>query len=223
MAGLVDSERHIMRLSNTLSYSDRFLRRMISWICKEIDLPVKYVWQAEFKRIKNCRRESYSGTAFLFERRIAVRLGEEFPSRAKIRRIGVCEVLADQMEGLVYVTAHELAHLEQYKREVGTRGRGYIGGSELNTDQIAFPVLRTFRAQREVLLAKWNEAQVEPETKPVVSVVEKRAHKAQVMLEQWTKKLKLAQTKIKKYRTKVRYYERKAATSQSGKAIDDIV
>ncbi len=55
---------------------------------------------------------------------------------------------------------------------------------------------------------KKSEAQ-----KPKPNIIEVRATKAQKKLDEWTKKMSRAKTFVKKYRTKVKYYEKKMAAS----------
>jgi hypothetical protein len=114
-------------------------------------------------------------------------------------------VYRDRLEALVGVTGHELAHLQQYQE----------GGNRLINEKGArweeVRVLEAFRADRENLLAEWSKGKpiecVRRKAKPVESAAD-RALKAEVMLEKWQRRLKLAQTKVKTYRRKVRYYER---------------
>jgi len=49
--------------------------------------------------------------------------------------------------------------------------------------------------------------------KPKPSIIEIRARRAQKKLDEWTKKLNRAKNLVKKYRTKVKYYEKKKAAS----------
>jgi len=50
--------------------------------------------------------------------------------------------------------------------------------------------------------------------KPKPNIVEVRAIKAQKKFDEWSKKLARAKTFVKKYRAKVKYYERKTAASK---------
>ena len=54
-------------------------------------------------------------------------------------------------------------------------------------------------------------------SKPKKSAVEKREDNAIKKLEEWTKKLNRAKTFVKKYKTKVKYYEKRKAASIKGK------
>ena len=73
-------------------------------------------------------------------------------------------------------------------------------------------VLRTFRESRESLLAEWNTPPKQRESKPKPSRQERNAVRAASNLAAWERKLKLAKTKVSKYRKQVRYYERVAAS-----------
>lgn len=61
-----------MKLINTTDYPDYFLRRMVSWCCKEIGLPVRYVIEARF----GVSRSQRGGRAYLWKRKIGVRVGK---------------------------------------------------------------------------------------------------------------------------------------------------
>jgi hypothetical protein len=68
----------------------------------------------------------------------------------------------------------------------------------------------------EIDVSWWPDECVPLKAKKITAVekpniVEVRAAKAQKKLDEWTKKLNRAKTFVKKYRTKVRYYERRAA------------
>ena len=199
-----------MKLTNTTDFSDYFLRRMYSWCCKEIEISPRYIREITFK--KSCR--AWGGLAYLHQRRIGIRTGkpECFPCKTKKHRYNLQETIADQVEAVVMVTAHELAHHEQYICGSKTRQSGNPGGAERLTDIQAFRVLRTFREQREQLLAEWY---VEPATKPEVvkpDLNQEKIKHFEILLARWNKKLKTAQTKIRKYRTKIKYYEKRAAS-----------
>lgn len=202
-----------MKLRNTTDFPDYFLRRLVSWCCRELELPASKVRQVTFAN----SRGAYGGCAYLGNLSVGVRIGPPgyFPCKTAKHYDGLQETLVDRTEGLVAVTAHELAHLEQYRRRTTTR-RGGFGGSERLTDAMAFRCLRAFREQRDSLLAEWSEPPAVRPAKPKPSVVEQRAAKIDADLARWNRKLKLAQTKIRKLKKRAAYYSRKlgvAATS----------
>lgn len=188
-----------MLLINRTDFQDYFLRRMISWICQEIELPIRQIKKVTFKKT----RRTFSGRAA--GRSFIVRIGckERYPTDSFIRHGCIHPALADQVEGLVSTTAHELYHLWQFRQcnpNLKKLEPGAIFGETL--------VLKIFRDNRDELMTKWER---QPECKAAKApppLTEKRAEKASVDLRKWMKKLKLAQTKVKKYKQKVAYYER---------------
>lgn len=203
-----------MQLKNSTTWSDKFLRRMVSWCCKKIEMPARLITRAQFTNCYN----SYRGRAF--GRRFLVRIGpaERYPTRPDTRPGMGNEVFADRVEALVAVTAHELYHCAadcHPDHQQRTRRRNSFGSSERLTHVMEVKVLRAFRANREALLAAWSADDAKP-AKAKSNVVEKRAAKAMIDLSRWERKLKLAKTKVAKCRQRVRYYERRQAATKSG-------
>ena len=183
-----------MKLINTTPHSNRFLRRLISWACRELDLPVRYVKQAKFRN----RRVSYSGHA-----------------RPYLRRICVSTKTTD-FDSLAYVTIHELAHLRNaregcsrpdlWKSESGRERSLANGGSEQMTEWFTRPILAKFKANRKALLADWSAEPVAALRAVKPSVVQVRAKRATDNLKCWQTKARLAATKVRKYKRQVAYY-----------------
>ena len=118
---------------------------------------------------------------------------------------------------MLRVTAHECAHVmlalhgKTAKVQQPIHRRKLIdGGSERQTCWHEEQAMKAFAENRETLLAAWNEAPTVIE-RPVVSVQERRADKTEADLARWLRKLKLAQTKVRKLKIRARYYERAAA------------
>lgn len=210
-----------MKLKNTTDFPDHFLRRMVSWCCKELELPVRKVRNAAFGNRTN---SAYSGHAW-YSMRIHISIGPEkfFPTGGHLYPGRTSEayrtpMMNDRTEALVSITAHELTHLRTYdtfrSRPMIRQMRRGIG-SERQTQYEMRRLTELFRANREVLLANWNAVEEKAES-PKVPAVEKRAAKVEADLARWTSKLKLAQTKIRKLRQRQRYYERKQAACRDG-------
>ena len=192
-----------MKLKNSTTFENHFLRRMVAWCAKQVEYPVSKVREAQFR---NRTRRSYSGHAY-GSRRIVCSIGpaSRFPLLPDSRPGMSNEIVADREEALIAVTAHELTHLHQY---LFRRDTGKKRWSELDARWHEVKALREFRANRDALLAEWSKAPAAKVAKPKPSIVEKRAAKAAADLARWNKKLKLAQTKVRKLKTRVRYYER---------------
>lgn len=174
-----------MKLRNTTDWSDTFLRRMTAWCCRQIGMPVRRVGRIQFRR----KRVGYSGHCWWRSRRI------------------VCS--CNNVSDLVAVTTHELFHQHAHDAGIATRRSGE-GSSEPQTRWHEERAREAFHADEARLLAEWNAEPKRP-AKPKPSVTEARAAKAVAALERWQRKLKLAQTKIRKLKARVRYYERRQA------------
>lgn len=200
-----------MILVNTLGvFSDTFMRRLVSWCCKQLDLPVAYVRKAQFRN----RRQGYSGHAWPFEHRICVSVArdcsEMLESTEKpddwtgsTRHVPgqPCVYLTwkdvprppgEVLDDLVRVTAHECAHLMlsrigrsrplDQQKPAGGRRLLRNGGSEQQTTWHENKVMEAFLAQRTDLVAAWGKQ--EPRyAAPALSVSERRQAKVIADLE----------------------------------------
>jgi hypothetical protein len=218
-----------VRLKNSTDWSDVFLRRMVSWVAKQLELPVRKIRAVEFgNRSEVC----WSGRAW-GSMKILVRIGPancypvepfHYPGRTNDAYLSPrCE---DRMEGLIAVTAHELQHLFDFdhRRSLSQKRNALLRGGagpqplvkfkpgERNTRIEERRIVELFRANREALLAEWE---VEPAAKPKQTIQEQRFAKVQKALATWQRKAKLAATKIKKYKRQARYYEHAIAATGS--------
>lgn len=197
-----------MKLKNSTTLSDRFLRRMTGWVRAEVGLPAAKLRQANFTKTRRyCRGRAWSSGRILV--RVNVNRTEGYPLNWHHR--GVELNLPDALASLVYVTAHEVCHLLNWHVPGRDRELRQHRDLEPHCVRVGKRIMEMFLANREALLAKWNEPGKERQIKPTVSVSEKRTAKAQADLDRWLRKLKLAQTKVKKLKVKVAYYERKQA------------
>lgn len=190
-----------MKLRNSTDFPDYFLRRMVGWCAKQLGYSTARL-RAEFRN----RREWFSGHAYGGGRIVVSVSRTEFAEPIKGRRhiAGVQVVYHDRMEALIGVTAHEIAHLCQYR----DRRHKF---AEHDAEWHAQRVLDAFRLGRDAWLAAWNEPPAEKPAKPKLSIAERRAEKAQADLDRWQRKLKLAQTKVKKLKRRVAYYDKRQA------------
>lgn len=203
-----------MKLKNSTDWTDHFLRRMVAWCCKQIGMPVRVVWQAQFRN----RHMGYAGRACYDSHRIVCSIGlAGFPMSPDDRPGMQNEAIADRIEALVALTAHELYHLAaRYvpAHRQKTRRHERFASSEQATRHEEVRVLRLFRAERDALIAQWS---VEPEKRerPKLSIQEKRTAKAQAALDRWQRKAKLAATKVKQYKRQVAYYDKALAAKRA--------
>lgn len=198
-----------MKLKTSIAgFTPWFLRRMTAWCAKEIELPMRQVKVAVFRN----SRSLWGGCARCWRGQITLCVAKVItgphPTRTHRNRFSV-GVLADRMEILIHVTAHELAHIYQYVEKAKTRIGGSLGGGEEATDHLAAAVLAKFRQERDALLNAWNVEPAQGLRGPVLSVTERRALKAQKDLDRWQRRLKLAQTKVRKLKRRVAYYQQR--------------
>lgn len=210
-----------MKLANQTDYPDYFIRRMISWACKQIDLPVKAIRKAVFANTKMSwsrrRKIAYSGRGG--SGRIVVRTSNDpksFPTDSFERYGTTHPAFADRIEALVGVAVHECYHCWQSFANNGKawlRSNHHIEAAAVNAENDA---LRQFQKDREALLEAWNK---EPAYKQAAlappSPIAKRAAKAAEALARWQRKFKLAANKVKKYKAKVAYYAKKTTEGQT--------
>lgn len=187
-----------MKITNSIpDFPIHFLRRMAGWCAKQVGLPASKVRRAEFR---NRQHRAYSGHAY-GGGRIVVSVGPAhlFPLQPDTRPGMGGLAFQDRVEALVAVTTHEVAHLLQYRE-----GRSRVLYAARRTEKDArwneHRALLAFREAREQLMAAWMEPpkQREPEAKQ--SIQEQRAEKAAIKVAEWTRKLKLAQTKLRQYK-----------------------
>jgi hypothetical protein len=195
-----------MKLKNSTDFPDHFLRRLVSWCCRQSGLPARRLLRAEFRN----RTQLYSGHAYS-SMRIVCSIGRfGFPTDPDNRPGMDGEIFADRIETLVAITAHEIEHCCQY-----AEGRGWklkaVKGSERNTRVHEVRCLRLFRANRDALMAEWGETPPPRIAKPKPTRQELNEKRARAALARWETKLKTAQNKVRKLRAKSRYYDRMAA------------
>lgn len=204
-----------MKITNTTDFHDMFLRRMIGWVCRQVGYPVSQVTEAVFR---NRSDSSYSGRAFLNQRRIvvSVRMSMTDARRALVSQQHAEQWAVGRINDLLTVTSHEIIHLWMCQERIGTRrsrryGTTSPGGSERHVEGYTARVVAAFDARRDELIAAWTP--VPRPTKPTQSLSDRRRAKVEAALARWQRKLKLAQTKIRKLKAKARYYDRREATT----------
>lgn len=223
-----------MKLRNTTEWPDYMLRRMVSWACEQVELPLAKVKQARFGRRSHGAYRGQGGYGY----GILVRIGpaSEYPVEphhypGRTSDAYMSPRMVDQIDGLVAVTAHELTHVREQlgRREARLRRNERVKlhgqapvprkrpwNSERPTMFEERRVLLLFQENREALLAEWNTPPAAKTTKTKMTRAERNEKNARGKLAEWEGKLKLARTKVSKYRTKVRRYDRIAASRATG-------
>lgn len=200
-----------MKLKNTTDWPDHFVRRLVSWCCKQLDTSPKKI--SSFK-LRNRNDGFTSGHCYSGWGQICVSLGVVNLAGGQTLVSGDV-YRARTLNDLVKVTAHEIAHrmlhIVGVRTRISRRYHGSVnpGGSEAQTRWHEQKVYEAFDADRVALLEAWMRPVARARVE--VSAVDRRAAKATADLERWQRKLRLAQTKVSKLKKRVRYYAGKQA------------
>jgi len=128
-----------MIIKNTTNFSDQYISQMLGWICKELKFAKKRI-----KKV-TCRNTciNLSGLADIENYEIILRIGPEHLFPAKFEE-GL--FLTDRYEGMIFVAAHEIRHLDQ-------KGIRYI---EKDANKKAEEILDKFIENKEELIGQWS-------------------------------------------------------------------
>lgn len=204
------------------TYPRHVVRRAVLWAAKQIGLESKHRQPLTIEigyRRNRCGHGSWGGWYKHAERLVQVLLPRGPMGYPTSMAHGKAEReqgrdAHDEWELFVAILAHELEHARAYavSRSWDERARLNHEGRVRAVDH---RVLLVFRESRETLIAEWTQPVAEftpvEEWKPTPSVVDRRAARAAALLSQWERRLKMAKTKVTKYRRKVAYYSKAAA------------
>ena len=190
-----------MKITNTTDWEIAFLRKMTIWCCAFVGGSSRDIGLIHFGKRSN---RAYSGRAWLWQHRIRVAIGPEsaypvepHPYSGRRSKIFYSPPLKDRLAGLVAVTVHECAHIIHQSSDEGM------------TRTWERKAIEAFEANRDALLAEWTPAP--RKTTPKRTRAQQNEKKARENLARWESKLKRAKNATKKWRNKVRYYDRKAS------------
>ncbi len=188
-----------MKLTNTTHLPDRYYRKMISWICKHYEYPVRWLVSAQIgtttKWLFSGARGGYRGIRF------KINFNEKFPVNhtyaGRDPKLGWPLFVLNDVDDLIFMlAAHELYHCVQTKKKISM--------GEKDTDRQAKRAYDEFQKVKNTLLADWKRTK---EVKPQ-DIKSERAAKAEADLKRWERKAKLAKTKVALYKRKVAYYQK---------------
>lgn len=206
------------------AYGRKTLERACRWIAREIGMTPETLRRLTVRvALRRCRGRRYNGGDtwggwYYPDRRMVVATfgdGITYPSKVGHNLHEEERVVHDEWECVVHLLAHELEHARAYavcKTDADLRRLNH----EPRVRAVAWRVALRFRSDRDSLVPQWAaepKRRPRPE-KPVVSAVDRRAARAAELLAQWERRMKLARTKVAKYRRRVTYYKRRAATSK---------
>lgn len=200
-------------------YPEHVIRRATVWAAKQIGLESKHRKTLTIE-VGYCRTtwrrdgDTWRGLYRHRERLVRVNLGRDicYPTPAGHNKSEADRYANDEWEVFVKLLAHELEHARAYAVAQTWEERARLN-HEPRVRAIDWRTLLAFRERRDELLAEWCRVPVKRPvvTRPKPSVVERRAERAAVLLSQWERRMRLAKTKVAKYRRRVAYYEKAAA------------
>lgn len=201
-------------------YPSHVVRRASRWAAKQIGLDGKVLRaltiEVGYRRAARWKDgDTWGGWYKHGKRLVQVLLGRNirYPTPAGHNRSEADRFANDEWEVFVKLLAHELEHARCYAITQSWEERARLN-HEPRVRAIDWRVLLAFREARDTLLADWLREPAKRPTKPKPSVVDRRAERAATLLAQWERKLKMAKTKVAKYRRKVNYYGAAAARRQ---------
>ena len=208
--------------TNHPGYSATVVRRAARWAAKQIGMEAKVL---RTLTVEVGYRKSRSGLGWggwyrHGQRLVQVllcrdRAADEYPTsmahNSEERSAG--RDVRDEWELFVAILAHELEHARAFAIARDHTERRRLN-SEPRVRAIDWRALLAFRESRDTLLAEWLREKPQRPAKPKPSVVDRRAARAAQLLAAWERRLKMAKTKVGKYRRKVNYYGAVAARRQ---------
>jgi len=181
-----------MKVISEIKNCDKFfLRRMLGWIAKELEIPCKKIVQARFDYCKLQWNARHMGRGSF-----CVSVGDDNSYPLKYKKRIKEDFFADEVELLVYMSSFLIQSLTRNSdRSKCNFSSNYC--------------LKKFREKRSQLIFDWCKPEKIREKKEPVPLLEKRKNKVKLALEMWERKMKLAKTKVAKYKKKLAYYEKK--------------
>ncbi len=208
---------------NHPGYPSHVVRRAARWAAKQIGMDAKVLRTLTVEvGYRRGRSNGWGGWYHHFGGRVQVllpKMGSDKYYPASMAN-NIAERQAgreanDEWELFVAILAHELEHARCYAVARNWEERARLN-HEPRVRAVDWRALLAFREARETLLADWlrEKPQRPAKPKPKPSIVDRRAERAAKLLSQWERRLKMAKTKVGKYRRKVNYYGAVAARRQ---------
>jgi hypothetical protein len=208
-------------VTNHPGYPSHVVRRAARWAAKHLGMEGKVLRTLTVEvGYRRGRANGWGGWYHHADRRVQVLLpkmgSDKYYPASMANNVAEREAgrdVHDEWELFVAILAHELEHARAYAVARNWEERARLN-HEPRVRAVDWRALLAFRESRETLLAEWLREKPQRPAKPKPSVVDRRAARAAELLASWERRLKMAKTKVSKYRRKVTYYGAVAARRQ---------
>ncbi len=203
-----------MIITNTSRYPDEVISKLIRYAARQLEIE-DYVDRVQVTNTSG----SYRGRCWGHGVLIRIGAPEKFPrhnlSYPGLKRAPKYD-LADWIEAIVHIAAHEFQHSRQFKAKAKRH-------SEIEADRVAIHVLNEFRKVRPSMEAELTglvqRRAIREATRETLRLARvQKAQSPEVKLDTlkakivaWERKRKLAETYLKKYRRALRRQEKRLA------------
>lgn len=213
-------KQRTIKIDNRSRWPDEFVDVLVPWICAEAGIDFPYSVQLAPK--------GWGGTGGRYRQRTHC-VRRKRPGHTKDGRMKHSErhELRSSVEWFIYIVAHEAYHATKgHPTEFRKGSRTDVQSMEwwcnhwaynivihyrLNRRKLMAQVKRNLRRTKRARQAKERQQERVQAAKDHRKTDDYKLVNAQRLLKQWEAKRKLAATKVKKYRNRIRHLERKAA------------
>lgn len=225
---------HKMTIVNRSKFPDPMLTTLVGWVAEQIGL----TWECKIE-FANVRNPSLRAGMCYGSRHCRIRFPVNFNSRGKwpyretYHRYSWAPVYLynNRLECLTHLVAHEMIHCVDARKGLWSRPKtrhDHVAGMEVETERRANAIVLKLREEFQVVKRKISAAMrrqraAARRTKDrgrirrasIKNSPEAKLARARANLAAWERRLKLAQTKVKKYRRRVGYYERRGVIASA--------
>jgi len=213
-----------MKITNRTPIPNRVYRRMVAWCCKQLPIPVSSIVELEIGTHSTGNSGDVKNGYFTHGGRQGLK---KFKLRLWLQVENSQEPFSRDQ---IYTVAFYLAHVDSQLERSSWAGQG-------TANREANRIAERWEQQRAKLWTDWNRPDLRETVKPVnvgevlspeellqtfrggkpkKSRKQINAERAKAHLDKWERKLKLAKTKVTKYRRAVRRYVREGVLENAG-------
>lgn len=196
-----------MRMTNNTQLPDAFVRRVVRWVVSQLDAKMGLLSGFELKLIKSRIRSHNTLLGSSLEVRLGRQLSFEDATKCLVNSLawGLPRVLR-----LPMCNWHAAVVQKEFEKSSNTLLSHWSASAGLRLGTVDMLVDDLMEDMEK------NDPQIQAERRAASMRLrmEKRSVRAKANLTEWQRRLKLANTKVKKYRKRVAYYDRRLNPQQ---------